>query len=181
MYFFRHPGNWETICLICCCSVTKLCRFFATPCTAAHQASLSFTISWSLLKLMSVESVMLLNHFISCHPLLLPSVFPNIRIFSNELTLHIRWPKYWSFSFSINPSNGYSRLISFRIDWFELAVQQSLQESSPAPQLQSISSLALSLYGSTLTPVCDYWKFAAWQNAFSTPCHHDREEWAPKM
>ena len=98
---------------------------------------------------MSVESVMLSNHFIY-NPLLLPSVFPNIRVFSGELTLHIRWPKYWRFSFSINPSNGYSGLISFRIDWFDLAVQQTLQESSPAPQFQSINFLALSLlYGST--------------------------------
>ena len=90
---------------------------FATPWTVAHQASLSFTISWSLLKLMSIESVMPSNHLILCHPLLLlPSIFPNIRVFSNELTLHIRWPKDWSFSFSISPSNEYSELISFRID-----------------------------------------------------------------
>ena len=104
-------------------------RPFATPWTAAHQASLSFTISWSLIKLMSVESVMLSNHLVLCHPLLLlPSVFPSIRVFSNESALCIRWPKYWSFSFSINPSNEYSGLISFRIDWFDLfAVQETLK------------------------------------------------------
>ena len=92
-----------------------------TPCTAAHQASLSITNSWSLLKLMSIESVIPSNHLIPCRPLLLlPSIFPNIRVFSNESVLHIRWPKYWSFSFSISPSNEYSGLISFRIDWLDL-------------------------------------------------------------
>ena len=102
-------------------------QFFATPWTAAHQASRSFTISWSLLKLMSIESVMLSNNIIFCCPLLLPSVFPSIKAFSNESFLHIRWPKYWSFSFSISPSNEYSGLISFRIDWFDfLAVQVAL-------------------------------------------------------
>ena len=94
---------------------------FATPWTAAHQASLSITNSWSLVKLMSIELVMPSNHLIFCHPfLLLPSVFPSIRVFSNESVLRIRWPKYWSFSFSISPSNEYSGLISFRIDWFDL-------------------------------------------------------------
>ena len=89
----------------------------ATPWTAAHQASLSITNSWSLLKLMSIELVMPSNHLILCHPFLLPpSVFPNIRVFSNESVLHIRQPKYWSFSFSISPSNEYSGLISFRMD-----------------------------------------------------------------
>ena len=99
-----------------------------TPWTAARQASLSFTISWSLLKLMSIESVMPSNYLILCHPLLLwPSVFPSIRVFSNESVLGIRWPKYWSFSFSICPSSGYSGLTSFRVDWFDLAVQGALQ------------------------------------------------------
>ena len=102
---------------------------FATSWTAAHQASLSFTISQSLLKLMSTESVMPSNHFILCHSnILLPSIFSSIRVFSNESALHIRWPKYWSFSFSISPSNEYSGLISFRIDWFDLlAVQGTLK------------------------------------------------------
>ena len=101
----------------------------ATPWTAACQASLSFTIPQSLLKFMSIESVMSSNHLILCHPLLLlPSVFPSIRVFSNESTLRIRWPKYWSFGFSISPSNEYSGLISFRMDWFDLlAVQRTLQ------------------------------------------------------
>ena len=95
-----------------------------TPWTAAHQASLSFTNSWSLLKLISIELVMPRNHLILCHPLLLPSVFPSIRVFSNESVLRIRWPKYWSFSFSISPSNEYSGLISFRIDWSDLLAVQ---------------------------------------------------------
>ena len=101
----------------------------ATPWTAAHQASLSTTISWSLLKLMSIESVMPSNYLTLCHPLLLPpSIFPSTRIFSNESVLRIRWPKYWSFSFSISPSNDYSGLISFRMDWLDLlAVQGTLK------------------------------------------------------
>ena len=99
-----------------------------TPWTAARQASLFFTISWSFLKLMLIESVMPPNHLILCRPLLLlPSVFPSIRVFSSESALHIRWPKYWSFRFSISPSNEYSGLISFRIDWFDLAVQGTLK------------------------------------------------------
>ena len=100
-----------------------------TPWTAAHQTSLSFTISQSLLKLMSIELVMPSNHLILCCPLLLPpSIFPSIRVFSSALALRIRWPKYWSFSFSISPSNEYSGLISFRIDWFDLlAVQGTLR------------------------------------------------------
>ena len=102
---------------------------FATPKTAAHQASLSITNSRSLLKLMSVESVMPSNHLILCRPLLLPpSIFPSIRVFSNESVLPIRWPKYWSFSFNISPSNEYSGLISIRIDWLSLlAVQGTLK------------------------------------------------------
>ena len=102
-------------------------RLFATPWTTAHQASLSITNSRSLLKLMSIESVMPSSHFILCLLLLLPSVFPSIRVFSNESGLYIRWPKCWSFSFSISPSNEYSGLISFRMDWFDLlAVQGTL-------------------------------------------------------
>jgi len=94
---------------------------FATPWTAACQAALSITNSWSLLKLMSIELVMPSNHFILCCSLLLPpSIFPIIKVFSNESVLHIRWPKYWSFSFSISPSNEYAGLISFRIDWSDL-------------------------------------------------------------
>ena len=101
---------------------------FVNPWTAACQAFLSFTISWSLIKYMFIESVMPSNPFIFCHPLLLPSIFPSINVFSNELALCIRWPKYWNFSFSISPSNEYSGLISFRIDWFDLlAVQGTLR------------------------------------------------------
>ena len=104
-------------------------QLFATPRTAACQASQSIINSWSLLKLMSIESVMPSNHLILCHPLLLPpSIFPNIRVFSNESALHIRWPKYRSFSFNISPSNEYSGLISFRMDWLDrLAVQGTLK------------------------------------------------------
>ena len=104
-------------------------RLFATPWTAAHQASLSITNSQSLLKLMFIESVIPSNHLILCRPLLLlPSIFPSIRVFSKESVLHIRWPKYWSFSFSICPFNEYSRLISFRMDWWDLlAVQGTLK------------------------------------------------------
>ena len=125
-------------------------RFFATPRTAARQAPPSSTISQSLLKSMSIESVMLSNHLIFCCPLLLlPSIVPRIRVSSSESALHIRWPK-WSFIFSISPSNKYSRLISFSIDWFDLCAVQVFK---------SISSLALSLlYGPTLTSVHDYWK-----------------------
>ena len=103
-------------------------QLFVTPRTAAGQASLSITNSQSLLKLMSVNLVMPSNHLILCHPLLLlHSIFPSIRVFSNESTLRMRWPKYWSFSFSIHPSNEYSELISFRVDWLDLAVQGTLK------------------------------------------------------
>ena len=114
--------------MISCCSLSHV-WLFATPWTAARQASLSFAISQSLLKLRFIESVMPSNHFILCRPLfLLPSVFPSIRVFSDESALHIRWPKYWSFNFSISPSNESSELIFFRIDWFDLfAVQGTLK------------------------------------------------------
>ena len=112
-------------------SVQSLSRVqvFATPWTAAHQASLSITNSRSPPKLMSIESVMQSNHLILCCPLLvLPSISPSIRVFSNESALHVRWPKYWSFSFNISPSNEHSRLISFRMDWLDLlAVQGTLK------------------------------------------------------
>ena len=133
---------------------------FATPWTAACQASLSSVISQSLLKFISIESVMPSNHLILCCPLLLlPSIFPSNRVFSNESALYIRWPKYWSFSFSISPSNEYSGLISFRIDWFGLLAVQGTLRTSPEPQFESINSLVPSLlYGPTLTSVYDYWK-----------------------
>ena len=110
-------------------SFTQSCLTLATPWTAAHQASLSITNLQSLLKLISIESVMPSNHLILCCPLLLlPSIFPSIGVFSNELALHIMWPKYWNFSFSISLSNEYSGLISFRMDWLDLlAVQGTLK------------------------------------------------------
>ena len=120
-------------------------RLFATPWTAECQASLSITNSWTLPKLMSIESLMPPNHLILCCPLLLPSIFPNIRVFSSESALHIRWPKDWSFSFSISPSNEYSGLIFSRIDWLELfAVQET-----PKSLLQRHSSKASILQCST--------------------------------
>ena len=136
-------------------------QLFATPWTAARQASLSITNSQSLLKLMSIELVIPSNHLILCRPLLLlPSIFPSIRVFSNESVLCIRWPKYWSFSFSISPSNEYSGLISFRMDWLDvLAVQGTLNSL-----LQHHSSKASILWCSaffispTLTSIHDYWK-----------------------
>ena len=101
--------------LYCCCSVTKSCLIFATPWTAACQTSLFFTVSQNLLRLMSIESLMLSNHLILCYVLLLlPSIFPSIRVFSSESTFHMRWPKYWSFSLSISPSSEYSGLISLQ-------------------------------------------------------------------
>ena len=126
----KFPFRIFMTCLRIFSSVQLLSRvwLFATPWTAAHQASLFITKCWSLLKLMSIESVMPSNHFILCHPLLLlPSIFPSIMIFSSESVLHIRWPKYWSFSYSISPSSEFSGLISFRSDWFHLlAVQGTL-------------------------------------------------------
>ena len=140
-------------------------RLFEAPWAATCQASLSITNSWSLLKLMSIELVMPSNHLILCRPLLLPSIFPSIRVFSNESVLHIRWQKYWSFSFSISPSNEYSGLNSFRIDWLDfLAVQGTLKTLKILLQYQkqlikSIDSSALSfLYSPTLTSIHDYWK-----------------------
>ena len=128
---------------------------FATPWTAAHQASLSITNSQSLLKLMSIKPLMPSSHLILCRPLLhLPPIPPSIRVFSKESVLCIRWPKYWSFSFNISLFNEYSGLISFRMDWSDLlAIQENLfQESSSTPQFKSISSLALSfLYRPNLT------------------------------
>ena len=113
------------------CSVQLLShvQLFVTPRNAVHQASLSITNSWSLLKFMSIESEMLSQPFILCHPLLLlPSAIPSIRVFTNESFLNIRWPKYWSFSFSISPSNQYSGLITFRMGWLDLlAVQGTLK------------------------------------------------------
>ena len=127
-------------------SVAQSCPTLCNPWTAARQASLSITNSQSLLKLMSITMVMPSNHLILCHPLLLPpSIFPSIRVFSSESVLCIRWPKYWSISFSVSPYNEFSRLISFRIDWFwSPCSPRDSQESSPRLQFKSINPSVLS-------------------------------------
>ena len=130
-----------------------------TPWTAEWQASLSITNSWSLLKLMSIKLVMPSNHLILCCPLLLPpSIFPSIRIFSKESVLRIRWPKYWSYSFSISPSNEYSGLISFSIDWFDLLAVQGTLKSLLQPHNSKASILWCSAFFITLTFIHAYWK-----------------------
>ena len=133
-------------------------RLFATPWIAVRQASLSITNSRSSLKLMSIKSVMPSSHLILCRPLLLLSpIPPSIRVSSNESTLHMRWPKYWSFSLSISPSNEHPGLVSFRMDWLDLLA--GTLKSSPTPQFKSINSSALSfLYSPTLTSIHDSWK-----------------------
>ena len=135
-------------------------QLFATPWTAARQASLSITNSRSLLKFMSIESVMPSSHLILCCPLLLlPPIPPSIRVFSSESTLHIRWPKYWSFSFSISPSSEHIGLMSFRMDWLDLLAVQGTLKSSPTPQFKGISSSLLSfVYSQTLISIHKYWK-----------------------
>ena len=135
-------------------------QLFVTPWTVACQAFLSLTISWSLPKFMSIASAMPSIHLILwCPPLLLPSIFPSIWVFSIELAVHIRWPKYWSFSFSSSPSNKYSGLISLKIDWFDLRAVHGTQDSSLASQFEGINSLVLChLYGPALTTIRDYWE-----------------------
>ena len=134
-------------------------RLFATPWTAAHQVPLSFTISRSLLKLMSIEMVMPSTRLVLCRPLLIqPSIFPSIRVFSNESTLHMRWPKYWSFSISSFQRNPRADLLQNGLVGSPCSPRDS-QESSPTPQFKSIKSLALSfLYSPTLTSIHDHWK-----------------------
>ena len=147
-----------------CCSVAKLCSTLRNPRTAARQASLFFTISWSLFKLMSIESVMPSNHLILCYPfLLLPSIFPSIRVFSNELALCIRWPQYWSFSISL--PNEYSGFISFWVDWFDLlAVQGTLESFLQHHSLKTSILWHSAFYCPALTPVHDYWKNHSFYN-----------------
>ena len=136
-------------------AVTKCACLFTTPWTAARQASLSFTISQSLLKLMSIELVMPSNYLILCCPLLLlASIFPSIRVFSSELALHTRWPKYWSFSFSISPSSEYAGVISFRMDWFDLLTVQGTLKSL----LQQHNSKASIPQHSAFLPQLTDWK-----------------------
>ena len=149
--------------LILCCQLLSRVQLFVTPWTAAHQASVSITNSWSLPKLMSIESVMPSNHFLLCCPFLLPSsVFPSIRVFSNKLALCIMWLKYWSFSFSfsISPSNEYSGLISFWIDWFDLlSVQRNLKSFLQHHSSKtSILQCSAFFYCPALTSVHEYWK-----------------------
>ena len=142
-------------------SVQSLSRvwLFATPWIAAHQASLSIT-NWSLLKLKPIESVMPSSHLTLCrHLLLLPPIPPSIRVFSNESTLRMRWPMYWSFSFSISPSNEHPGLISFRMDWLDILAVQGTLKSLLQHQFKSINSSALSfLHSPTLTSIHDHWK-----------------------
>ena len=128
LHFYKHHRHEETICSFRFVQLLSRVQHFATSWTMVRQASLSFTVSQSLLKLMSIELVMPSNHLILYCPLLFPSIFSSIKVFSNELALQIRWPKDWNFCFSISPSNEYSGLISFRIDWFDpLAVQGTLK------------------------------------------------------
>ena len=139
-------------------SVTQSCPTLYDPITAVCQVSLSTTNSRSLLKLMTIESVMPSNQLILCHPLLLPpSIFPSIRVFSSESVLHIRWPEYWSFSLNISPSNEYSGLISFRIDCLDLLAVQGTLKSLIQHQFKNINSSVLSfLYSPSLTSRHDY-------------------------
>ena len=144
-------------------SVNSVAQLYLTLCNSmdCSQASLSITNSWSLFKLMSIELVIPSNHLILCHPLfLLPSIFPRIRVSSNESALHIRGPKYWSFSFSISPSNEYLGLISFRMDWLDLLAVQGTLKSLLQHHSSKISILQLSafLYSLTLKSIHDYWK-----------------------
>ena len=152
----RAPGSTRTSVQFSCSVVSNS----VTPCTAACQASLSITNSRSLLKLMSIKLVMPFNHLIHCHPLpLLPSILPRIRVFSNESVLLIKWPKYWSFSLSISPSNEYSGLISFRMDWLDLlAVQGTLKSLLQHHSSKGSIIWCSVLYSPTLTSIHDYWK-----------------------
>ena len=140
-------------------SVTQSCLTLCDPMDCITPGFPPISNSQSLLKLMSIKSVMPSNHLI-LHPLLLlPSIFPIIRAFSNESALHIRWPEYWSFNFNISPSNEHSALISFRMDWSDLLAVQVTLESSPTPQFKNINSIALSfLCSPTLASIRDYWK-----------------------
>ena len=152
------------------CQFVQLCPTLASPWTAAHQASLSITNSQSLLRLMSIKSVMPSNHLMLCRPLLLlPSIFPSIGVFSKESLLHIRWLKYWGFSFNISPSNEYSGLISFKIDWLNLFAVQGT--------LKSINSSVLRFHcSSTLTSIHDYWKNHFCARHLLSPCNNHTGE-----
>ena len=154
-YFLKHSSK--------CLQVSSVTQSCLTLCNPMDYSTPGFPVRHqlpSLLKLVSIESVMPSNHLILCRPLLLPpSTFPSIRVFSNESALRIRWPKYWSFSFSIIPSNEHPGLISFRMDWLDLLAVQGTPKTSPTPQFKSINSSVLNfLYSPTLTSIHDYWK-----------------------
>ena len=155
---------------ICSVQLLSHVQLFVTPWTAARQAFLSVTNTQSLLKLMSFELVMLSNHRILCQPLFLPpSIFFSIIVFSSESVLYIRWPKYWSFSFSISPSNEYSGLISFRIEWLDILAVQGTLKSLFQHQMESIGSSALSLvFDPTLTSVHVYWENHSFESLSAT-------------
>ena len=161
------------MCQSCVVIIQSLSRIphFATAWTAVHQDSLSFIISQSLLKLLCIESVIPSNHLILCHPLLLPSVFPSIRVFSNEWALHIRWSKCWSFSFSISPSNEYSVLISFKIDLFDLLLVQETLKSL----LQHHSSKASILQHSAFFMVSHVRKIEVKQGLIGQAVYREQE------
>ena len=155
---WQHSGKGSLF-FVAVVQLLSCVRLFVTPWTVARQTSLSLTISQSLLKLTSIELVISSNHLNLCCPLLLlPSIFPSIRVFSNELGLHIRWPEYWSFNYSISPSSEYSGLISFRIDWFDLLQSKGLSRvfSSTTVQKYQFFSTQPSLWSSS--PIHDYWK-----------------------
>ena len=147
----------EAVC--CCYSVAKSCPTLCDPMNLSMPSFPVLHCLLELLKLLSIESVMPSNYLIACCPLLLlPSTFPSIRVFPSESTICIRWPKYWNFSFSINPSNEYSGWLPLGLDWFDLLAVQGTLKSSPTSQFKSISSSALSLlYGPTLTSIHDCW------------------------
>ena len=150
-------------CCCYCCSVTKLCLTICKPLDCNMPAlpviTITLSSSWTLLKLMSIELVMPCNHLILCCPLLLlPSIFPSIRVFSNESVLLVRWPKYWSFSFSISPSSEYSGQISFRVDWLDLLEVQVTLKSLLQHHSSKASVFVSFLYSPILTSIHDYWK-----------------------
>ena len=154
-------GNmYNNLCQFSSVQSLSCIRLFVTSWAAACRSSMSITNSRILLKLMSIESMMPSNHLILCCPLLLlPSIFPSIRVFPDESAFGIRWAKYWSFSFKIHLSNEYSGLISFRMNWLDLLAVQGTQESTPTPQFKNINSSVLSfLQSPTLTSIHDYWK-----------------------
>ena len=161
-FFFQYFRNCYTVFHGECTNFSSVQLFsrvclFVTPSTAACQVSLSITNSRDLFKFMSIELVMSSNHLFLCHPLLFPpSIFPSIRVFSNESALCIRWPKYWSFSFNISPSNKYSGLISFRMDWLNLP-EVTGRFSNTTVQKHQFSMFSF-LYSPTLTSIYDYWK-----------------------